>query len=215
MFQFSCSLDTAVDRFALPALEITHQEIAQNTNLFVPSNPDVVYVFPVPSINCEGTVSAVRHCYGTEVDRIGVPQFAFQLLTLEQNDLNFNITGIITVISTPRNEICTMRPPSRLFCCDTFSLSEVDQFSLPTANLIFAFGIVRTASTVDLLAYSEQSDRSTEFLVEHFRPAVADFPPLNVGNIYTSEGSPQNDLPLRLLQFLIGKVTKYMMCWDY
>ena len=207
MFQFSCSLDAAVDRFALPALDITRQEIAQisNTNLFVSSNPDVVYVFPVPSVNCEGTVSAVRHCYRTEEDQIGVPQFAFQLLTLEQNDLNFNITGIITVESTPRDEVCTMRPSTSLFfCCDTFSLSEVSQFSLPTAN--FAFGIVRTASTVDLLAYNTQSDRSTE--VEHFRPAVAEFPPLEIGSIYTSEGSAQSDgVALRLLQFIIGKAT--------
>ena len=216
MFQFSCSLDASIDGFALPALDITHQEIAQlsNINTFVPSNPNVVYVFPVPSVNCEGTVSAVRHCYKAEMGQIDVPQFAFGLLTLEQNDLNFTITDIIIVESTPHDEVCTMRPStSLLFCCDTFSLSEVDQFSLPTAN--FAFGIVRTASTVDLLAYNAQSGSSTEFLVEHFRPAVADFPPLNVGNIYTSEGSPQNDLPLRLLQFLIGKVTKYMMCWDY
>ena len=211
MFQFSCSLDAAVDGFALPALDITHQEIAEpaNTNIFVPSNPDVVYVFPVPSVNCEGTVSAVRHCYGTdsEVDQIGVTQFAFQLLILEQNDLNFNITDIIFVDSIPRNEICTRRPSGVLICCDTFSLSEVDQFSLPPAN--FAFGIVRTsASTVDLLTYNAQSARSTEFLVEHFRPAVADFPPLHVGSIYTSEGSPRSDgVPLRLLQFLIGKGT--------
>ena len=208
MFQFSCSLDAAGDRLALPALNITHQEIAEpaNTNTFVPSNPDVVYVFPVPSVNCEGTVSAVRHCYGTEVDRIGVPQLAFHLLILEQNDLNFNITDNIFVDSIPRNEICTRRPSGVLICCDTFSLSEVDQFSLPPAN--FAFGIVRTASTVDLLTYNIQSDRSTEFLVEHFRPAVADFPPLHVGSIYTSEGSPRSDgVPLRLLQFLIGKGT--------
>ena len=49
--------------------------------------------------------------------------------------------------------------------------------------------------------------------MEHFSPAVADFFPLIVGNIYTSEGSPQSDgVPLILLQFIIGKVAGYMVC---
>ena len=169
-----------------------------NFNEFVQSAADVVYIFPVPMVNCSGTVSAIRHCYVTNMGLTGMEEPVFTLITLEKASLRLTIDKAISVQSTPSQEICSPTTALTQLCCDTFSLTEMDQFSLPSQN--FAFGIVRTNSAVNLLAYMEGS-----FQLEHYRAPVVDFPAPVPGNTYTlADENAETDRTLRILQFNIG-----------
>ena len=199
-YQWSCSpLDTDNGRYYLPDLPIVDDEDLQ-FNEVIPSAADVVYIFPVPMVNCSGTVSAIRYCYVTNMGLTGMEEPVFTLITLEKASLRLTIDKAISVQSTPSQEICSRLGTSSLaqLCCDTFSLTETDQFFLPSQN--FAFGIVRTNSAVNLLAYMEGS-----FQLEHYRAPVVDFPAPVPGNTYTlADENAETDRVLRILQFIIG-----------
>ena len=164
-----------------------------------PSVTSEDYIIPVPSaLNCSGTVSAIRYCYTG--DSIGTEQSVFTLLTLQQNNLDFNITDVIPVMSTPTNEICTERSyfwRKRQFCCDTLPLEMMDRFSLPVQ--FFAFGVIPTNN---LLMYSIIFP---SFRVEHYRYAHSVIGTPTTGNTIplNTRGS---DRALFLLQFFISKL---------
>ena len=201
-YQWSCSpLDNG--SYYLPDLPIVDDKELRSNDA-TQSAAGVVYIFPVPMVNCSGTVSAIRHCYVTTIGLTGMKELVFTLVTLEKAGLRLTINKAISVQSTPSEEICSRVGTSATLqiCCDTFSLTEMDQFSLlPSQN--FAFGIVGTNSTVDLLAHREAN--FPELLVEHYRPPVVDFPAPVPGNTYTlADENTETDRALRILQFVIG-----------
>ena len=202
-YQWSCSpLDTDNGRYYLPDLPVVDDEDLLPNKVAI-SAVGVVYIFPVPMVNCSGTVSAIRHCYVTTMGLTGTEELVFTLITLERAGLRITIDKAISVQSTPSQEICSRLGTSSLaqLCCDTFSLTETDQFFLPSQN--FAFGIFVTNSTVDLLAHREAN--FPELLVEHYRPPVVDFPAPVPGNTYTlADENTETDRALRILQFVIG-----------
>ena len=169
-YQWSCSsLDTANNRYLLPDLDIgDDSDVARSALISSDTSTSVDYIFPVPSaLNCSGTVSAIRFCYTG--DSIGTEQSVFTLLTLQQNNLDFTITDVIPVRSTPTTEICTVGfllfVGTVQYCCDTLSLDMMDRFSLPAPN--FAFGVLPEDSS--LLTYHPSISANSVFLVEHFR----------------------------------------------
>lgn len=192
------------EQYTLPDTTLDHETVARSPTAFFPSDPDVVYIFPLPAtLNCRGEVSAIRFCYSTEDNFFDEEHVVFMLLTLRQDGRIFFITRAITVRSTPRDQICTSSTfGTTEFCCDTMRLSDQDHFSLPAAN--FSFGITRSSRSVELLSYLGQSN--PEFLVEHYRPPIS-----RVGNTYTKSGQDllKSDRALRLLHFIIGKLSKY------
>ena len=169
-YQWSCSplLDTIGDRYRLPDLGDGGVEDIAGILLFpvVPS-----FIYPIPStLNCSGTVTAVQYCYRARDIQLGRELLVFTLLTLQQSGLNFTITDVIPIRSTPMSDICTQS--SILFmgtfqyCCDILSLDMLDSFLLPAEN--FAFG-VQISSSVNLLGYN--GFFPPQFVVEQFRPS--------------------------------------------
>lgn len=153
------------NHYSLPAVRDTlpgHEFVADNFFTFLLSDPLLAYIYPLPSsLNCKGTVSAVRYCYYYNFnDEVGNELPVFTLLTLKriESSLNFTITDAIGVFSTPSFQICTRR-----YCCDSSRLIPTDRFGLPAPN--FAFGIVPSFQVL-LLGYDE--DVYPEYLVEHY-----------------------------------------------
>ena len=173
---------------------------------------DGVDVFSIPStLNCSGTVSAIDHCYNGRVDRIihGLEYMVFTLLTLEQNNLTFEITQVIPVYSIPTAAICSDQSATR-YCCDSLQLNTTIQFGLPAPN--FAFGIIRSSSReVDQLRYRNRDIAGflPEFLVEQYNFPRLLLPVLSmpaVGDTFTVPPSSRTiDRGLRVLQFVISK----------
>ena len=147
-YQWQCSaLDVANNLYYLPNIP-EGKYTGVTLTAYTLSQPGVTYIYPVPStqVNCSGTVSAVEYCYRGSDGQLGNELLAFTLLTLEQNGLNFRVTGRIDIRTTPHS--CTRSP----YCCDTTSLNMAGHFILPAPN--FAFGIAIPHSSVILLEYN-------------------------------------------------------------
>ncbi len=153
-------------------------------------------------------VSEIRYCYMGTNSQFNKEQLVFTLLVLDQKGLDFSITEVIAVYSTPRQEICTRATTNDnvQFCCDALGLKP---FLLPSSG--FAFGIAGANSTTagadsfGLLSYA--NNRFSQFLVKHYRPNLFEFPTTEVGNTYTvtNETMLQEDRTLRLFQFVISE----------
>ena len=208
-YQWSCSplLDTIGDRYHLPDLgdgdDGSVAFIAHASGLQL-SSVGSSHIYPIPStLNCSGTVTAVEYCYRAVNSQLGTEQLVFTLLTLQQSGLDFNITDVIPISSTPTSDTCTQSLFSVQYCCDILSLDMLDSFLLPAEN--FAFG-VQISSSVNLLGYNGGS--FPQFIVEQFRYSQANFgAPAMGGRITLSESNRVSDRTLRLLQFLISKYT--------
>jgi len=201
LYQWSCSpLDTAKNQYTLPNLPLADvEEVARTGESLLASDPRVVYIFPVPPVNCSGTVSAVRYCYSVRSDSISEEQFILTVLIMAQRDHTFAITYAIDVYSTMSTKLCTKRKFNNIwFCCDT---SSIDEFTYPNSSH-FVFGIV---GRVHLLGYS--GEHFPSYLVEHYRLAQAVPPSLAVGDTYTIANgiTLQSNRALSLFQFIIGK----------
>ena len=162
------------------------------------------HIYPIPStLNCNGIVTAIQYCYGVLDEKLDTDVFIFTFLTLEQNGLNFTVTDMLDVPSTPTSEMCTRMPGLASinfnYCCDTLSTS---QFPLPVEQ--FAFGIV---PQFQLLRYNPNFFPGDLLQAEQFTFMVE-----NAGNMPTSgrtysfsETDRQTDEALRLVKFLISK----------
>ena len=195
-------MDTIGDRYRLPNLGNRDDGDVVNAvrDLLVQeSQRGTSYIYPIPStLNCGGTVTAVEYCYRTG-NQLGTEQLVFTLLTLQQSGLDFTITDVIPISSTPTSAKCTPGPFFGLFqfCCDIISLDMMKSFFLPAEN--FAFGLV-TSSSADFVAYED------EFLVDRFRYSQANFNAPIVGDSITlTESNRESNEPLWLLQFFISK----------
>ena len=170
--------------------------------LLLPSLSNVVYIYPVPStLNCSGTVSAVQYCYSVSSGALGTEREVFTLLTLQQNGLNFVVSSVITVRSTPTGQICTRGFLGIQYCCDIMALNPMDQFDLPAVN--FAFGIIPEDS---LLTFNTAS--FPQFVAEHYRQQETT---VAVGDTITFSGNTLTDRAFRLVQFFISKLNSYTM----
>ena len=208
-YQWSCSplLNTIDGRYRLPDLGYGNDEdvarIARDLT-FIESG--ISYVYPIPStLNCSGTVTAVEYCYRTPLgSQLGIRQLVFTLLTLQRNGLDFTITDVIPIRSTPTSDICTQTLTTLLSnfipqytCCDTISLNMMNRFLLPAES--FSFGVI----SVNLLTH--RVGIYPQFLVDHFRYSRADFSaPVIGGSITLTESSRGSDRTLSLLQFFIS-----------
>ena len=209
-YQWSCSPqpDAIGDRYHLPDLEYGDDEdvvkILRNLTLI---ESGTSYIYPIPStLNCSGTVTAVEYCYRAVNSQLGREQLVFTLLTLQQSGLEFTITDVIPISSTPTSDICTLTstyleslfsPPQYIICCDTLSLNMMDRFLLSAEN--FAFGVI----AVNLLTYCVGI--YPQFLVDHFRYTQAEFSGPVIGDSITlTESNRGSDRALGLLQFFIS-----------
>ena len=170
-----------------------------------------VDIFSIPStLNCTGTVSAINHCYvGTRNDvAYGTDYLVFTLLILKQTGLNFTLTDIIDVRSTPMDQKCmdaTLLRGTLRFCCDSMPLGALDQFTLPSQN--FAFGTVPVLSPVVQLKYYTKF--FPEFQVEKHTFPTSELGVLAIGETFTlNNTNRKTDAALRLLQFVISKCFK-------
>jgi hypothetical protein len=203
VYEWSCSNLDSNNSYSLPDLEILNdqQNVFNNRHSIVPTFRDELLVFPLPStLNCGGTVSAVRYCYSSFDFELGSEKLIFTLLTLEQNGQNFIIRNVINATSTPTVDICTEQDMDfeQRYCCDTLQLDAANKFNLPTPN--FAFGIIGRADQLglgDLFTF----DNNSPYEVEHYRPSSAD---VAVGNTI-SVGSLSTDRQLTLSKFIISK----------
>ena len=190
----------ANDHYILPDLGVGNDSALADMALnlrFLWSLSDVAYIYPVPpTLNCSGTVSAVQFCYVLS-GVLGTEREIFTLLTLGQSGLNFVVSSVIPVSSTPTEQICTSALFLGQFCCDVMLLNSMDQFDLPAAN--FAFGIISEGS---LLAFNTAF--FPQFIAEHYRLEDAT---LAVGDNITVNISQSilTDRALRLVQFSISK----------
>ena len=174
----------------------------------------MVDVFPLPStLNCSGTVSAVEYCYGSLIFlsisyniRYRTRYLAFTLLILEQDGLNFTITDLIDIHSTPTELICTDRTFSSTlvyrYCCDRFVLDNMNQFHLPASK--FAFGIVRGSSS--LIFHLRYPTSFSSFQVEQYSFSMTALGTPAVGRTFTlTDADRRTDMTLRFLEFVISK----------
>ena len=160
------------------------------------------FIYPIPStLNCSGTVTAVEYCYRAVNSQLGREQLVFTLLTLQQSGLDFTITDVIPISSTPTSDICTRQSLSQ-YCCDTLSLDMMNSFLLPTEN--FAFGVV-TFTDVHLIRYDGKI--SPQYLVDYFRYAQGNFAEPTIGGTIALRPSNRlSDQALILLTFYISKL---------
>lgn len=192
IYRWRCSpLNITNNQFSLPNVldQAAFEDSAAvaNGGSIIASNPNIVYVFPVPEIlNCRGTVSAIRYCY-----RVSRSYFETGLHCWPWNTQHSTASGavvcMISVYSTPTSQICTekiiqviFRVKYYLYCCDSMSLNMMDKFHLPASN--FAFGIVH-ASSASLLTFSTSSIGYTVECYSEAKGPVS-LPPVE-GTVYT------------------------------
>ena len=177
-----------------------------------PSTPTGLgHIYPIPpTLNCNGIVTAIEFCYAVQDSQLNTDVIIFTFLTLQQNGLNFTVTDMLNVPSTPTSEMCTRVPigPVTLnYCCDTLSLdlTSLAQFPLPMEQ--FAFGIV---PTFQLLRYNTNSPPGSSLQAEQFTFMEADADNMpRPGRTYSfSETDRQTNEALRLINFLISKFVK-------
>ena len=169
------------------------------------------HIYPIPpTLNCNGIVTAIEFCYAVQDSQLNTDVIIFTFLTLQQNGLNFTVTDMLNVPSTPTSEMCTRVPigPVTLnYCCDTLSLdlTSLAQFPLPMEQ--FAFGIVPTFQN-QLLRYDPYSSPGSSLKAEQFtftEAMGANMPA--PGRTYTFNESDMNEA-LRLIKMHISKFIK-------
>lgn len=162
-----------------------------------------VYIYPIPpaQVNCSGNISTIQFCYRSD-RRLTTEQHIFTLLALDQTGLNFRITKIIDVQSTPFDPICTpVRFTIYEFCCDILVLDTFDHFQLPTA-----FGIViLDPAVINLLGFGVED--YTQYQVEDlFLTTQEAIGNITTGRTFTlTNDSRIINQTLRILEFTISE----------
>ena len=208
-YEWSCS---ALDnQYALPDLGGLVEDdgrVQANQLTLRGSSSSNIYVYPIPStLNCNGTVTALRYCYNANNFQLGTEQLVFTLLTLEESGPSFTISDVISVRSTPTSQICTgtFLVFTGQYCCDLWTLDVVKQFPLPTMD--FAFGVAASDS-VTLLSFSSFS---SQYRVEQYIQGTETLVSLAVGSTITvNSDSMTTSSTLRLFQFVISKLHVYI-----
>ena len=152
----------------------------------------------------------MEYCYRAGDSQLGTEQLVFTLLTLQQSGLDFTITDVIPISSTPTSDKCTKLFQFSYFqyCCDILSLDMLDSFLLPAENFAFGVQISGHASSVNLLGYN--GIFSPQFVVEQFRYTQISAPVIG-DTVTLTEINRESDRTLRLLQFSISKYNKSML----
>ena len=213
-YEWSCSpLDANTGTFALPDLQYGNDENVAGIGDLMSNSIDFdVYLIP-PTLNCNGTVSAVEFCYfgGTEFGVIlGTNTSVLDLFTLEQNGTTFRITNEINIYSTPTREICTDRffddfSLTIRYCCDKFTLNFADQFHLPALN--FALGAMLSSGAISALSYDVNS--FPQFRVESFQ-YLFPFDAIATGDTLSlADATRRTDRALRYIQLAISKPNSF------
>ena len=202
-YEWTCSaLNTTANQYVLPdlgGLLQDHGRVRDVRTSLLPSLFDL-YIYSIPqSLNCSGIVSALRYCY--RENQLGTEQLIFTLLTLNQSGLSFTINDMISVRSTPTEQICSGTLILGEYCCDTFTLGR--RFPLPTTDL--AFGVITSNSDSTLLTFG--SRHYPQYLAEQYIQGTGSLSSLTVGNTFTvNSNSRMTRYTLRLLQFVISKL---------
>lgn len=159
------------------------------------------YVYPLPStLNCNGTVSAVRFCWRKSAHiTTSTEEPVFRLLMLNQTGQFFNIAHIIPVHSRPTDQMCTCRSNKYVdYRCCNCSINITDQFHLPAPN--FAFGII-PSSSVTLFAFTSR------YKIQHYwqNTTTELWSPSEGNTISVASMRMLTDRAPILIQFLISK----------
>ena len=211
LYEWSCSpLDGGNESYTLPDLGewdsvIVFSQIGTALQLASLNNVDI---YPVPpTLNCSGTVSAVKYCYGSS-ETIGINSLVFTLLILEKNGLRFRVTDVIQV-QHRSNTNCIAKSRYTLeglidgsdpqYCCSSMNL---EQFHIPQPN--FAFAVVPAHS---IIAYNPTS--FPDYKVEKYSfPKSVLHTLIAVGDTFTlTNTSRRTNESLLVIQFVISKPT--------
>ncbi len=150
--------------------------------------PGVTYVYEADEsiLNCSGTVTAVEFCF---VNSSADDRNLFDLLLLIRLDSNsIQVTKSIPISFHPPSVQCDSSK-----CCDVMTLTEQDQFNLPTSN--FLIGMVIISSLVAPFHNVYPRFETTSYQLSVGRPTANSVLTLSIATTR----------PLRLMWFHISK----------
>ena len=116
-----------------------------------------VYIFPVSEDrDCSGTVVAIELCYKGRKRNRNTQQNIFTLYAMNQVGLHVTPYHTVPVVSTPIDGNC-VSSSGVIHCCDIMQLSNSQQFELPPATSLFAYGVQYQAADIKPLAFVSSS----------------------------------------------------------
>ena len=152
----------------------------------------VTYIYDVDAstLTCSGTVTAVEFCYFRTT---GSDRDVFDLLILTRLDSSsIHVTKSIPISFEPSSEQCDS---SKSKCCDTITLTEQDQFNLPTSNFLIGMVNVETPNLAAPFTSLYSRFGTTQYQLSVGRPTA--------NSMLTLTGAITR--PLRLMWFHISK----------
>ena len=120
----------------------------------------------------------------------------FNLILVQRNGRDIEVTSKISIESTPQGNICT-NLGSLLTCCDNTLLGP-NQVYIPESD--FIFGVVTNIGSIQLETFSQHVP---EYNVEQLQLSLGPNEPVPGVN-YTLTENALVDRPLLLLRFILG-----------
>ena len=136
----------------------------QGGALFVPDIPtsregndhelsaaNVIYIYPISSLNCQGTVAGVEYCYQEGSPSLNIFTMLVMSSRIQANGRDaFFVNGEIPIPTpnTPAGQC------SGSICCDTYTFTT-EQFELPQDD--FALGFLTPSGGRQLVAFHSSS----------------------------------------------------------
>ncbi len=161
------------------------------------SVPGVTYIYDVDEsiLNCGGTVTAVEFCFfePSSMNHSNV----FDLLILARQDNNtIRVTKSIPISFHPSSDQCDSSDSSK--CCDIMTLTEQDQFNIPTSKLLIGMVNVEIPNLAAPFTNSYSKFETPSYQLSVGQPTVNSMLTL----------TPPATQPLRLMWFHISKQLK-------
>lgn len=214
MVEFSCSDPDSQGYHSLPDVSIkdAHSLITsrESPTLYFAPFFSTLHIFPVnPSLECNGTASALEFCYKEDDEsHFFEERNLFTLLLLQQDSSSFTVTNVIEVRTTPRQEICLnyeFNARTVWYCCDSFQLDAADMFDLPSPN--FAYAFTYSPSTRSILEYCPTAP--------HYKYSYTGVP--TVGRVLTTNSDQWKNSSevggFLMFNFVIGKPVCNFFCF--
>ncbi len=161
----------------------------------------VTYVYDVDdsTLTCSGTVTAVEFCYfRTSSNKNHRNVFDLLILT-RQDSSSIRVTKSISISFEPSSDQCDSSNPPK--CCDIMTLTEQDQFNIPTSNFLIGMVNVETPNLAAFIANMYPRFQIPSYQLSVGQPTINSM--LTLSNATTQ--------PLRLMWFHISKQLKIVL----
>ena len=180
-------------------------------DVMVSTSNNELYIYRVGDLmeNCRGEVTAIEYCYQYDlINGAGEAVFNWTVLILEDaGTTSFRITNLYDIISHPDSlsgERCSTGSGNTRKCCDS---EDISSFTLP---MNFAFGVTGSSQGntrgATLLAFADSLSQYQVDTILLNKDGLS----LSVGS--TVRRSSVDQRGLRMLGFVIGKLSMYIMC---